>query len=197
MAKENMSQKGFTLVELMVAMLAGMIVLAGLISFFIAFQNSSANINSQAEIFADTFLVSRIMSSAIKESPSTPHPTVSILTNLSTRGVTLPAGYPTTDSAFVCLPFYDAISQTLTYQDLEGNVGIFQYQSPGNPDKIYWLSTSALVFEEMIRNLDPTHGFTISGNCVSTGSPITITSVYGDNNAPEKVSATFLAYPRN
>jgi len=186
---------GFSLIELLVAMTVGMGIIASLVSFFIYYQNTAADLTTRSEILADTVLTTKIMSSIIKQTASAP--VGPIIGDLNSRGVPLPQNYPTNDSVFSCLPYYDKKSKTLTYQNINGSVGIFQYQRNGEKDKLYWLSSDASTYEELVRNLDPVSGFVTTPGCISVDTPITITSVYGDVLAPEKISMSFLLYPRN
>jgi hypothetical protein len=131
---------------------------------------------------------------------------MSILTNLNNRGVTLPANYPA-DAAFTALPYWDATSKTLTYQTLEGNVGIFHYQH-SKKDRIYWLRPIANIkqFEELMRDLDKSAGMLVydpaTGNPVTTalggGLRVDLASAYSNESKQGKtLTLSFMTWPRN
>jgi len=210
-------EQGFTLIEMLISMAMGLILIAGLTSIFIADSNTSRAISSRSERMGDLFLASHLMQEALRESKSapfttttTPTTTPSILTNLNERSVSLPANYPS-DAAFTALPYWDATSKTLTYQDLEGNVGIFQYQRTSN-DRIYWLRplsagfSGSSTFQELMRDLDTSIGLKVydpaTNNPVTTaiggGMRIDLTSAYTNENKQGKtLSLSFTIWPRN
>jgi len=203
-------EKGFTLIEMLISMAMGLAIIAGLTSIFIADSQTSRAISSRTERMADLFLASHLMQEALRESQSLPDPNMSIRTNLTNRGVTAPPSYPS-DATFTALPYWDVSSKTLTYQDLEGNVGIFQYQRTSN-DRIYWLRPLAVgasgssTFQELMRNLDTTNGMRVynptTNNVVTTaiggGMRVDLTSAYKNENKQAKtLSLSLLAWPRN
>jgi len=206
------NEQGFTLIELMVSMAMGLVLIAGLSSIFIADSKTSRVISSRTERMGDLFLASHLMQEALRESLSTPDPTKSILTDLTiNRSVSLPTGYPTSDSTFTSLPFWDASSKTLTYQDLEGHVGIFQYQRTSN-DRIYWLrplaasASGSSTFQELMREMDTTNGMLVydptTNNLITTtlggGLRVDLKSAYvNTNNQGSTLSLSLLAWPRN
>jgi len=200
-------EQGFTLIEMLISMSMGLVLIAGLSSIFIADSKTSRVISSRTELMGDLFLASHLMQEALRASRNTPDPTTSILTDLDTRGVSKPSGYPTTDATFTALPFWHAASQSLTYQDLEGNVGIFQYQRTSN-DRIYWLrpASATSTFQELIRDLDTANGMVVydpaNNNAVTTtlggGMRVDLTSAYTNaNNLGSSLSLSLLAWPRN
>jgi len=210
------NEQGFTLIEMLISMSMGLVLIAGLSSIFIADSNTSRVISSRTERMGDLFLASHLMQQALRESKSKPFTTTtpptstpSILTNLNTRNVSLPSGYPSSDATFTALPYWDAKSQTLTYQTLEGNVGIFQYQRYAN-NSIYWLRpiSNIKLFAELIRDLDTTNGMTVydpatnklvkTPNALGGGMRIDLKSVYRNQNKQSSaLSLSFLIWPRN
>jgi len=210
------NEQGFTLIEMLISMSMGLVLIAGLSSIFIADSNTSRVISSRTERMGDLFLASHLMQQALRESKSkpfttttTPTSTPSILANLNTRKVLLPSGYPSSDATFTALPYWDAKSQTLSYQTLEGNVGIFQYQRYAN-NSIYWLRPISNIkhFEELIRDLDTTNGMTVydpatnklvkKTKALGGGMRIDLKSAYrNQNKKSSSLSLSFLVWPRN
>jgi len=198
--------QGFTLIEMLISMSMGLLLIAGITSIFISDNNISRAISSRTERMGDLFLVSHLMQEALRESLIQPDPANSILTDLTNRGVSLPTGYPS-DITFTDLPYWDASSQTLTYQNLDGNVGIFQYQRTSN-DRIYWLRPASNItnFQELIRDLDPDNGMLVHNpltNSAFTTNPwggmkVILTSAYMNENRKHlTLSLSLMAWPRN
>lgn len=193
---------GFTLIELLVGMAMGLLILAGLTSVFIAMNNASRGVASRSERMGDLYLASHVMQADMRESLSVPDATTTVLTNLSDRGVSNPGGYPASDATFTQLPYWDAASKTLTYQNIDGNVGIFQYQRISN-DRIYWLRplaagmSGSATFQELIRDLNTVNGLTAS--TTSDGRvTVTLMSTYTNEEKQSKdLTLTFKTWPRN
>lgn len=192
-ARVSRREQGFTLIELMVSMVMALIVLAGLVLMFVSFSDVERGVASRTERMTDLYLASQIMQAELRQSPSTP--LANVLDDLAVRGISVPANYPTENSDFISLPHWDTASQTLTYQNLEGSAGIFQYQRTSD-DRVYWLRPSGTNFQEFIRDLDTVRGVevAISGNIVTA----TLNSSYVNENKEEKtVSLRFKIWARN
>jgi len=193
----NPGEKGFTLIEMLIGMTIGLILLAGLTALFVSFNDAGRSVASRTERMADLYLASHLMQAELRQSLSAPLATKSVLTDLSGRGVSNPTNYPTNDADFAVLPFWHAASKTLTYQDLEGNVGIVQYQKTSN-DRIYWLrpEATASTFQELMRDLDTTSGMVVT----TAGGVATVTlssSYINENKETKTLSLTFKTWPRN
>jgi len=207
----NMMQReqGFTLIEMLISMSMGLVLIAGLSSIFISNSNISRVMSSRSERMGDLFLASHLMQEALRESRSVPDANMSIRTNLSDRGVTPPPSYPA-DATFTALPYWHAASNTLTYQDLEGNVGIFQYQRTKD-DRIYWLrplaagASGSSTFQELMRDMDTTNGMKVYNpatnfavTALGGGMRVDLTSAYANENKQGRtLSLSFMAWPRN
>ncbi|MDQ6992847.1 MAG: prepilin-type N-terminal cleavage/methylation domain-containing protein [Mariprofundus sp.] len=196
-------EAGFTLIELMVSMSMGLIILAGIAGMFMTNANVSRTMTARTDQMGDLYLVTQLMQAGLRESLATQLAvpiTKKVRANLTARGVSLPANYPATDAAFIVLPHWDATSKTLTYQDMEGNVGIFHYQHTAT-DRIYWLRPIANIstFAEMARDMNTTTGMavtTVPGTV--TGVDVTLTSAYLDENRQSRnLSLSFKTWPRN
>jgi len=221
----NAREAGFTLIEMLISMAMGLVLIAGLTSIFIADSNTSRVITARTERMGDLFLVSHLMQEAIRESVSATNPNPPFPADLSAgarkpvgtcsspnnKSVSLPANYP---ASFPFYPYWDAASKTITYQDLDGNTGIFQYQRPSSncPSNgavcIYWLRPDPCVykFEELIRDMDIANGMVIydpaTNNVITTtlggGMRIDLTSTYTNSNKQGKsLSLSFTTWPRN
>jgi len=211
-------EHGFTLIEMLISMAMGLVLIAGLTSIFIADSNTSRVISSRTERMGDLFLVSHLMQEAIRESVSATNPNPSFPADLAAgarkpagtcpspnnKSVSLPANYP---ASFPFYPYWDAASKTITYQDLDGNTGIFQYQRTAN-DRIYWLRPDPCVykFEELVRDLDIANGMVIydpaTNNVATTslggGMRIDLTSAFTNTNKQAKtLTLSFTIWPRN
>jgi len=202
-------EQGFTLIEMLISMAMGLVLIAGISSIFIADSNIARVMSSRSERMGDLFLASHLMQEALRESQSAPDATMPISTNLSNRGVTAPPSYPN-DATFTALPYWDATSNTLTYQDLEGNVGIFQYKRTSN-DRIYWLrplaagASGSSSFQELMRDLDTANGMKVydpltnlAATALGGGMRVDLTSAYtNENKLSRTLSLSFMSWPRN
>jgi len=192
-------ERGFTLIEMLISLTMGLVVIAGITMVFISISQTSSVISSRTERMGDLFLATHLMQAGLRESVSVSN--ASILTNLANRGVAIPAGYPSSDTVFASLPYWDATSKTLTYQNLEGDVGIFHYQH-GSKDSIYWLRplapgiSGSIKFQELIRGLDTAKGMIVSP--VNGGISVTLQSTYSNEQHKNRlVSLAFNMWPRN
>jgi len=191
---QQADERGFTLIEMMVSMGMGLIILAGITAVFISYSKTSTAVSSRTERMGDLYLAIQMMQVDVRESAvvagSIPRPA-----DLASRGVSLPGSYPTTFASG--LPYWDAATKTLTYQDQDGNTGIFQYQRTSN-DRIYWLRADASfsTFQELIRDLDTTNGMTVSA--ASGVWTVTLNASYTDEERNSKnMVLSFNTWPRN
>ena len=187
-------ERGFTLIELMISMGMGLIIIAGIVAMFLSYSRASNSVSSRTERMGDLYLASQIMMadlrSAKKQTGTVPRPS-----DLATRGVSLPSGYP---SSFTSgLPYWDSGTKTMTYQDQDGNTGIFQYQRTSN-DRIYWLRPDPTIsdFAELIRDLDTSSGMTAT--FAAEVWTVTLDSSYMDEEHQNKaLTISFNTWPRN
>ena len=187
-------ERGFTLIELMVSMAMGLVIIAGITAMFISFGRASSAVSLRTERMGDLYLASQVMLADMRGSRLVAGP-VARPADLAARGVSLPAGYPATFASG--LPFWDATSMTMTYQDQNGNTGIFQYQRTSE-DRIYWLRPDATIstFAEMLRDLDTVNG--MSATLASNVWTVTISSSYLDERHESKnLTISFQVWPRN
>ncbi|MDQ6982498.1 MAG: prepilin-type N-terminal cleavage/methylation domain-containing protein [Mariprofundus sp.] len=194
-------ERGFTLIEMLISLAMGLIIIAGIATVFISTSQTSSVISSRVERMGDLFLATHLMQAGLRESVSVPSVGMPILTNLTSRGVAIPTGYPASDTVFTSLPYWDAASKTLTYQNLEGNVGIFHYQH-SSKDRIYWLRplapgvSGSKNFQELIRDLDTANGMIASP--INGGISVILQSVYNNEQHQNQVaSLAFNMWPRN
>lgn len=213
----QVDQRGFTLIELMVSMAMGLILLAGLTSLFVSYNDVGRAVSSRTDRMADLYLASHVMQAELRQSLRAQAAT-DVLTNLATRSVTLPVDYPTNSTDFAVLPFWHATSGTLTYQDLDGNVGIFEYQrtvsGTAQIDKIYWLRplaagvSGAGTFQELMRDLHLTDGMEVyntstdvevtGSNSLGGGIKVVLRALYSSENKEDRpLSFSFMIWPRN
>jgi prepilin-type N-terminal cleavage/methylation domain-containing protein len=204
-------EHGFTLIELMVTMGMGLIILAGITTVFTSISSTSSALSSRTERMSDLYLASQIMQSDLRESKADAAPSPSFPADLGAGGrkpvalcaspnnksVSLPTNYPTSFSSY---PFWDATSKTLTYQDQDGNTGIFYYQKTSN-DRIYWLRPDpcTYTFQELTRNMDTTSGLSVTAPTSPSGIwTVTLNAVYTNKDHKNFILAqTFKTRPRN
>lgn len=212
-------ESGFTLLEMLISMAIGLVILAGLTSIFLANSQASRVLSSRTEQMGDLFLASHLMQAALRESVSVPPNSFPLdlqsggrkpagtCPSPNNKSVSLPANYPT---SFPSYPYWDAKSKTITYQDQDGNTGIFQYQRSAN-DRIYWLRPDPCIykFEELIRDLDPTNGLTVYNPTSATPKTPVTTSLGGgmeiklqsqytnESHQTSNLSLGLMIWPRN
>jgi len=199
---------GFTLIEMLISMSMGLVIIGGITMVFTTNSNVSRVISSQTEIMGDLYLASHVMQAGLRESLAVTAPTPSFPVDLGAGGrkpaslcsapnnktVSKPANYPT---SFPSYPYWDATSKTLTYQDIDGNTGIIQYQRTAD-DRIYWLKPDPCVyqFQELIRDMDVTTGLdvTITAGVVD----VVLEAAYSNEQKQGRtLSLSFKTWPRN
>lgn len=187
-------ERGFTLIEMLIGMAMGLVIIAGLTMVFVSLNDSSRAVTSRTERMGDLFLASQVMQSELRQSLSAELSTYTVAADLTARGVSAISGFPV---SFPSLPYWDAATKTITYQDLDGNVGIFQYQRTSN-DRVYWLRPDATVktYEELIRDLDTSTGVTVT--TVSGVMTVKLSSIYiNEDKESRNLDITFKTRPRN
>jgi len=202
------AEYGFTLIEMLISMSMGLVILGGITMVFTSNQNVSRVISSQTEIMGDLYLASHLMQAGLRGSVAVTAPVPSFPVDLGSGGrkpaslcdspndktVSQPSNYP---ASFPYYPYWDATSKTLTYQDIDGNTGIFQYQRTSN-DRIYWLRPDPCVyqFQELMRDMDTSNGMnvTISAGVVD----VILQSAYlNEQKQSRTLSLSFKTWPRN
>jgi len=207
--KRLCAEHGFTMIEMLISMSMGLVIIGGITMIFMTNSNISRVVSSQTELMGDLYLASHLMQAGLRESVAvtTPNPAFPVDLGAGARKpaalcsapndktVSKPSNYPT---SFPSYPYWDATSKTLTYQDLDGNTGIVQYQRTAN-DRIYWLKPDPCVyqFQELIRDLDVTAG--MSATVSANGEvDVTLQSVYSNEQKQSKtLSLSFKTWPRN
>jgi len=202
------AERGFTLIEMMVSMAMGLVILAGITSMFTSMGKTSDAVSSKTERMGDLYLMSQIMQEELRLSRKKQDPNNKVLANLNSRMdiASKISGYPSTGAVFDSLPYWDWATKTLTYQNVDGAVGIFSYQYKDN-DSIHWLRADASIssFDELSRNLDLTNGMCAldaSGTCstsdVPSASSIKLLATYiNENHQTKTLSLSFMVWPRN
>jgi len=177
----------------MVSMALALVLLMGMTATFVKETRVADAVAGRSSRMGDLYLATQIMKKELRASKfltSPPFPA-----DLASRGVSLPGNYP---SSFSSLPYWDATSKTLTYQDVDGNTGIFQYQRTGS-DRIYWLRAESGIttFQELIRDLDTTSGMLASSSASGTWT-VTLTAAFSNENRQGKtLSLSFKVWARN
>jgi len=188
----HLSQYGFTLIELMISMALALVLLMGITAIFVSSARVASTVAVRSSRMGDVYLATGIMQKELRASRALTAPPFPA--DLAIRGVSLPGNYP---SSFPSLPYWDTASKTLTYQDTDGNTGIFQYQRTSN-DRIYWLRADASEtnFQELIRDLDTANGMTAAS--ASGVWTVTLNAAYSNENKQTRtMSLSFKAWARN
>ncbi len=208
-AQDRRFQRGFTLIEMLISMSMGLVIIAGITMVFMSNSNVSRVISSQTEIMGDLYLASHLMQAGLRGSVAVTTPSPSFPADLGSgarkptalcdspndKSVSLPTNYPT---SFPSYPYWDATSKTLTYQDMDGNTGIIQYQRTAN-DRIYWLRPDPCVwqFQELIRDMDLNSGLAVT---ISSSGEVDVTLIAAYSNEQKQsrtLSLSFKTWPRN
>lgn len=203
------SQRGFTLIEMLVSMSMGLVIIGGITMVFMSNNNISRVISSQTAIMGDLYLASHLIQAGLRGSVSVTTPVPSFPADLGAgarkpaalcaspndQSVSLPTNYPTT---FPSYPYWDATSKTLTYQDMDGNTGIIQYQRTAD-DRIYWLRPDPCVyqFQELIRDMDLTNGLAITISAVGEVDVVLTAAYSNEQKQSRTLSLSFKTWPRN
>ncbi|MBL4774828.1 MAG: prepilin-type N-terminal cleavage/methylation domain-containing protein [Mariprofundus sp.] len=200
---------GFTLIEMMVSMAMGLVLIAGIASVFTSMGKTSSTVSAKTERMGDLYLMSQVMQEALRFSRKTQDVDNQVLANLATRGVNIASkipGYPAVDATFDALPYWDYATRTLTYQNIDGDVGVFCYRYSEN-DSIYWLRADSSIkkFDELSRNLDATEGMcaldaldTCVTVSVSNVASIKLLAAYlNEQHQDRTMSLSFMVWPRN
>jgi len=201
------TQAGFTLIEMMISMAMGLILIAGIASIFASMGKTSSVVSEKTERMSDLYLMSQIMQEELRLSRKVQVVANKVLANLAGRGVNIAAripGYPATDVLFDVLPYWDQSTRTLTYQNIDGDVGIFSYQYNGT-DSIYWLRSDATTFSELSRNMDVSNGMcalAVNNVCSTAAiagvSSIKLQATYAnESHLAKTMSLAFMVWPRN
>jgi len=201
-------EQGFTLIEMLISMSMGLLIIAGITMILMSNSNISRVISSQTEVMGDLYLASHLMQAGIRGSVAVTAPVPSFPVDLgagarkpvgvcdapNVKTVSLPANYPV---SFPSYPYWDAASKTLTYQTIDGNTGVFQYQRSAN-DRIYWLKPDPCVFQfqELMRDMDVANGMSVT---IAAGEvDVTLQSTYSNEQKQSKtLSLSFKTWPRN
>jgi len=206
--KRSDPEAGFTLIELMISMAMGLIIIAGLASVFATNSKVSGAVTSRTERMGDLYLASQLMQAGLRESVAVIAPAfpadlgaggrkpAAICASPNNQSVSIPANYPT---SFPYLPYWDLTSKTLTYQDMDGNTGIFHYQRTQS-DRLYWLRPDPCVyqFQELLRDLDTTNGMVVAATSAGGAVSVTLQSSYtNEQRQTSLLSLSFKIWPRN
>jgi len=190
-------------------MAMGLVLIAGISSVFTSMGKTSSAVSAKTERMGDLYLMSQVMQEQLRLSRKTQDVNNTVLANLTARGVNIAGkipGYPSTAATFAVLPYWDKATKTLTYQDIDGDVGIFCYQYSGT-DSIYWLRAEASIkkFDELSRNMDVNNGMCVldaNDVCVTASvanaTSIKLVSAYlNEGHKTKTMSLSFMAWPRN
>ncbi len=177
----------------MISMAIALVLLMGMTAVFVEDTRVAGAIARRGNRMGDLYLASQIMQRDVRASRALTNPPFPA--DLAVRGISLPGNYP---ASFSSLPYWDAASKTLTYQDVDGNTGIFQYQRTSN-DRIYWLRAdfNQTTFQELIRDLDTANGMSASASASGVWT-VTLNAAYVNaSKQTENMTISFKVWARN
>jgi len=201
---DQVDERGFTLIEMMISMAMGLILIAGIASIFASMGKTSSVVSEKTERMSDLYLMSQIMQEELRLSRKTlDQSNMTYLTPRMASIATKVSGYPAI-SALTVLPYWDYSTRTLTYQNIDGLVGVFSYQYNGT-DSIYWLRPDVANFQELSRNMDITNGMCaldVNNVCSIAAVPgvssIKLQAAYkNESHQGKTMSLSFMVWPRN
>ncbi|MDQ6974979.1 MAG: prepilin-type N-terminal cleavage/methylation domain-containing protein [Mariprofundaceae bacterium] len=183
------SSRGFTLIELMITLVIGLVLLAGVLSVFIGNTRLSAALADRTERLGDLYTASHIMQTELRRAQST--------------ATSIPAGststitYTPADSTCVGSFTFRANPTTATVHEIAWKRPE-KVPGPGVPPGTCNNNTA-----QLIRDLDPTKGMSISaltsdiyGNPVLLG--VDLYSLYfNQDHVTKTVSLSFKVWIRN
>jgi len=180
----NYNARGFTMIELMITMVIGMVILAGVTSLFINNTRIAATLADRTERLGDLYTASHIMQTELRAAQGG-------ATTLSNAGGVTTLNYTPIDSS--CVGHFE-------YKTIAGS-------APPRFD-IKWLrpvtnaGTCGVLAQQLIRDLDPTNGMVVTGLGGVTNPysflNIDLYSLYNDRDKNLKtVSLSFKIWSRN
>ncbi len=189
------STRGFTLVELMITLVIGMVVLAGVISVFISNTRLSASLADRTERLGDLYTASHIMQTELRGAQK-----ASIILSGNNK-----ITYTPLDPYCTTLLGLPAPAQgSFTYQTKNPNtanaISQIAWKRPTRRDGIYCNNGAA---QELIRNLDPVIGMIVSqlnpvADPYKSLLGIDLYSVYTNpNQATKTIALSFKVWVRN
>lgn len=175
--------EGFTLIELLVTMVIALVILAGLYSNFIMQSRVQASQASTVDAVEDLRLASHIMADQLR-----------LASNLC---------WDATNSRLVYQPLGAATMASCT--TLDPSWGAFSFDSSASTGgRLWWIqpnpgAASPSPKQEMLRGLDPTNGFSVTGGGVSNAlRTVTLISQYKNIDRQNKnLQLRFDVKPRN
>lgn len=139
------SQKGFTLVEVLITMAIGMIILAGMVSAFVSQTNVANMMKGKTEAMGDLFLASQIMQAELRGAQA-------ICVKKAGGTTVLRLAYQPLDST-------KAITGCSTASQENGS---FELVKKAKDDyRIYWKRPTTSRAEEFIRGMMPDPGYVL------------------------------------
>jgi prepilin-type N-terminal cleavage/methylation domain-containing protein len=172
---------GFTLIELMVTMVMGLIILAGITAMFLSYSKTSIAVSSRTERMGDMYLATQIM-----------HAELRVGKDICWDGTNSRIVYQTQDSLV-------ALGACTSVDASNGSFELKPADSGNNKPTPYVCWNRPEMgggCQELIRDLDTTTGMTVS---VSSGVwTVTLNATHSDEERKSKnMSMSFKTWPRN
>lgn len=175
------SQRGFTLIEMMISLAMGLIILAGISTVFVSESKVSKAISSRTERLADLYLASHLMQADLRES----------------QGIC----YDGTNQRIIYRPLDSAVALAAC-DTVDAANGSFQFKAASGTAKptpyICWdRPLKGDGCQELIRDLDSANGMLVP-TAVGSVFTVTLTGAYVDEQRLNKdFSLTFKTWARN
>jgi len=176
------SARGFTLVELMITLVIGLVVLAGVVSVFIGNTRLSTALADRTERLGDLYIASHIMQTELRGAQS-------VLTTIPTA---LRINYTPVDSACAGYFSYRTNPTTATIHEII-------WKRPEKADGTCNLGAA----QQLIRDLDPVKGMAVAAlNSDAYGNPVLLgVDLYSEylnqDHSTKTISLSFKVWIRN
>ncbi|MDX8393289.1 MAG: type II secretion system protein [Mariprofundales bacterium] len=184
------TERGFTMLEMLVSVAIGLILLAGMTANFVAQSNINSMQSETTERLEDLHLASQIMQREMAFSQR------ALLTDQYTTATSIVLQYSPYSAPTACkkpTTIYRTYGQFI-YKTLNTN-------SPtGRMEAIYWWRPGCSNKQELIRDLESTleTGMVLIIDPITGIAEVTLNSSYLNSNKQEKIlTSTFKIWPRN
>ncbi len=180
-------QRGFTLIEVMIAMVIAMVILAGMMGLFVAQTRTAQVLNSKSEVLNDLFLASQIMQFELRGAKAVCWDSTNTLIR-----------YQPLSSNDNLIPSCTEINKTAHgYFQRKNKNGTGTHPTP----YIFWNKPGNLTSDELIRGMKKNAAITIDpliNTSVNEERTIKLTAQYLDKEHKTRdLSLSFKVWPRN
>ncbi|MBL1353689.1 MAG: prepilin-type N-terminal cleavage/methylation domain-containing protein [Zetaproteobacteria bacterium] len=181
--KKVQINRGFTLMELLIGLVIGMIILAGMSSVFITQTRTSTMLSDKTAGMGDLYLASQMMQSELRGSKT-------ICWNAATSSLVYqPFDSPIALTA-ACLAPTAATNGSFEFRPISG--------TKPTPYICWNRPNDGTGCQELLRNMLPVTGLAVTSTVNTTMRTIVLTSQYrGQDGSAKPLSLEFKIWPRN